>query len=499
MLSSPRVTKILRSMLLVGALCYVAVYVVVALVRMRYPFELEWTEGWMVEHALRILRGQSIYVAPSLHFMPIGYPPVFYYLSALAASVTGVGFLPLRLVSFLSSLGCLVFLYMIVERETRNRCAAILSGCLYAATYRASGCYFDVGRVDSLLMLFLLAALYVARFHSTYRAAVAAGVLFSLAMLTKQTAVVIAAPVILFYLFRNWRHGLVLILTVATIMGPGQLVLNYLYDGWYRYYLYERVSHHPLRPGQWWVFWVSDVARRVPAAALLGLAVFSGLRRTPPERWNALFYLLMAGGMILAAWIGKWSIGGDNNALFPAYAAFALLFGVGFAHVSERTRALPNGAPFLQNLLHLLCILQFALLLYNPLSRVPTRADEEAGRQLVDLIRRTDGEAWLTFHGYLPELAGKRSYALLNDYTLFGETTEPQQRMQNEIRDAIRNHRFAAIIMDAHALPEEWRPYYTLQGPVFQSSDVFYPVTGWRTRPKAVFVPREPPESLLPR
>jgi len=104
-------------------------------------------------------------------------------------------------------------------------------------------------------------------------------------------------------------------------------------------------------------------------------------------------------------------------------------------------------------------------------------------------MRKTDGEVWLTFHGYLPTLAGKRCYGLSSDYVHSGVTTQAQLRMQAEIREAIQKQKFAAIIVDGHSLPEEWRPYYTLQGPVFQSPNVFYPVTGWRTRPKAIFVP----------
>jgi 4-amino-4-deoxy-L-arabinose transferase-like glycosyltransferase len=58
----------------------------------------------MVDHVLRVLSGQKLYVQPSLEFVPFIYPPLFVYLSAMVSMVTGVGFEPLRLVSFVSSL-----------------------------------------------------------------------------------------------------------------------------------------------------------------------------------------------------------------------------------------------------------------------------------------------------------------------------------------------------------------------------------------------------------
>ena len=65
-------------------------------------------------------------------------------------------------------------------------------------------------------------------------------------------------------------------------------------------------------------------------------------------------------------------------------------------------------------------------------------------------MRKTDGEVWLTFHGYLPTLAGKRSYALSSDYVHLGVTTQAQLRMQAEIREAIQKQKFAAIVVDGH-------------------------------------------------
>ena len=52
----------------------------------------------------RILAGHALYASASVGYVPDGYPPLYFATSAAAASVLGLGYLPLRLVSLVSSL-----------------------------------------------------------------------------------------------------------------------------------------------------------------------------------------------------------------------------------------------------------------------------------------------------------------------------------------------------------------------------------------------------------
>jgi hypothetical protein len=126
--------KLLRYLLAAGAISFILTYIIIALLRLQYPYELEWMEGGMVDHVLRVLSGQRLYVRPSLEFVPFIYPPLFAYLSAMVALVTGIGFEALRLVSFVSSLGAFLLIFLIVRRESGNKFAALLSTGLFAAT-----------------------------------------------------------------------------------------------------------------------------------------------------------------------------------------------------------------------------------------------------------------------------------------------------------------------------------------------------------------------------
>jgi len=130
---------------------------------MRYPFELEWMEGGMLEHARRVLEGKALYPEPSPEFVPFIYAPLYSYAGALAAAVTGPDLFALRLVSFVSTLVALIFLYRIVEFETSSRAFGAVAPCLFLATFAASGGWFDLARVDSFALAWLLAAVDVTR------------------------------------------------------------------------------------------------------------------------------------------------------------------------------------------------------------------------------------------------------------------------------------------------------------------------------------------------
>ena len=115
-----RLDVVLRVGVLVAALGFVACYLAVALTRFRYPYQLEWMEGGVLLHVQRVLNGQQLYGAPSLHFTPFLYTPLYYYVSAGFAWLVGLHLSTLRIVSIVSSLVALGAVYRLVWLETRN-------------------------------------------------------------------------------------------------------------------------------------------------------------------------------------------------------------------------------------------------------------------------------------------------------------------------------------------------------------------------------------------
>ena len=80
--------------------------------RIAYPYDLEWMEGGMLAHAARVADGQSLYVSPSLDFIPFIYPPLYPW---VVGGLSALGFpldYPLgRAVSLLSVALAAVALY----------------------------------------------------------------------------------------------------------------------------------------------------------------------------------------------------------------------------------------------------------------------------------------------------------------------------------------------------------------------------------------------------
>jgi hypothetical protein len=139
-----RVAGVLKWLLAGASVWYIGSYLAVALLRIGYPFELEWMEGAVANHVLRVLNGQPLYASPSIDFVPFIYAPFYFYVSAGFATVLGFSLFPLRLVSFLSSLACFAIIYAFVRRETGSRFFGLLSAALFAATFRAAGAWLDV-------------------------------------------------------------------------------------------------------------------------------------------------------------------------------------------------------------------------------------------------------------------------------------------------------------------------------------------------------------------
>ena len=213
-------------MVVAAAAVPLAVYLWVALRQLGYPYELEWMEGGSVEVAARVFHGQSIYVAPSLHYVPYAYTPLYYWVSGTLAHVTGIGFLPLRLVSLAASLGCFALLFVMVRRETGDAVAGMLAAGLFAATYEVGGAWLNIGRVDALFLCLLLAAVAVGRRAERWPGALACGLLFFAAFFTKQSGLLAAAPVLVFLVVTRRRVGLIASATVVATVAVSTLVLN---------------------------------------------------------------------------------------------------------------------------------------------------------------------------------------------------------------------------------------------------------------------------------
>lgn len=524
----------------------IVAYLVVAAFRLSYPFGLEWMEGGSVEQIRRLLAGQPLYTSPSMDFIPYIYTPLYFYVSALAAQITGVSFVPLRLVSIIASVGCLLLIFQIVRQETAGKVDGVLAAGLFAATYQAGASWLDLGRADTLALLLLLGAIYVLRFRKTRAGAAIAGVLLALSFLTKQTMLIAALPIMLYSLVSNWRRGICACGTAIVVAMLSCLALNVSSGGWFAYYIFGLPGQHRLYLPMLYGFWVADVWLPVGIAFTLAVAylasmllpvgvtgqansdhrlndlkicvirVICGSNRNPasPAQVEAgsrfetgLFYLAVLIGLAGGSWAGKLNDGGFNNVLLLVYAAVSILFGLAIHRVRAWVDALPAGhRPVASMAVYGLCLIQLGGLVYNPLAHIPTQADVEAGRAVVEIIGSVEGDVFVPFHGYLAVDAGKPSYAngvalgeLLGDFG--GRELDSGSAVLEEIEQAIREQRFDAVILDS--LPALDRTglyqtilplldqYYERGRPLIDDDDAFWPLTGTRSRPDVIYYPKK--------
>jgi hypothetical protein len=482
-------STIARRLALAAALVHLAAYAFVALQRIDYPFEIEWMEGGSAGHVERVLAGESLYGPPTLAFTPFIYTPLYFHVAAWLTRLLGEGFLPLRLVSFLSSLLCFALVGYLVARECGDRRAGLLAAGLLAASFEISGAWFDIARVDSLFLALTLGSLVLLRLGTTLSAALAAGVLGGCAFFTKQTALVVFAPFLFAAAVARVRSWLAFSAALAVTVVVGCLVLDAGSDGWFAYYVFDLPTQHRIR---WWKlerFWRLDVLRRLPVAVAAAVAFF-GLRRFGAKDPTRLYYPCLAIGTLLASLLSRLHSGGYGNVLMPAYAGLAVLFGLG---VSESLRSgFARRRPLAPTAIYVLCLIQFAMLAYDPAAQIPSERDRSAGERLVETIRGFEGDVLVVSHGYLADLAGKprsAQWMAIAD-VLRARDGSVKEDIEREIEDAIREQRFAAIITDEDWYEEELEVHYELLGRAFDDDSVFWPRTGSRTRPERIYVPR---------
>ena len=491
-----RVVEVVEWAVGLAACAYLLTYLVIALLRVTYRFDLEWLEGATADHVHRILTGQKIYVQPSLAYTPFLYPPLYYYVSAAVALVTGMSLLPLRLVSLASSIGCFWLVYRLLARETGSRYAGIVASGMFAATYRIGGAWLDLARVDSLFLLLFLGAVYIVRFHASTRSWAMAGALLALSALTKQTALMLAVPLILYAAIVDWRRAAILLVIFAGVFGLITLSLNVWQGGWYLYYTVGLPAHVnaivgvPIVSRASLRVWRRDFFAPMPLAAVVGWA--SLFVRTRLFTRETLFYFILAIGLVGSAWISRLHQGAYDNVLIPAYLSFAILLALAVNDIPKF--ATGSAHLCLRMFMGVVCLVQFVALAYDPRAQIPTRRDVESSQRLMQVMRQFDGEVYLADHGFFPILAGNTSHAqtrAIFDIDLSADRGV-EGPLSKELRTALEQRRFSLLVLDdtlSPSLQQEVERSYRRAGPSVEFEGP-HSVTGHETHPRLFYVPR---------
>ena len=156
-------TKIFAGLVIAFCFAFIGLDLFIIFSRMFYPYQLEWMEGAGLVQVSRLLAGKAFYVPPSIDFVPLIYPPLYFYASAIIAKLIGLGFGALRLVSFLSSALCAMIIYLAVKEKTNSKFAAFLGAGCFASAFMLTGQWFDIARTDMLAAGLSMLGIYLAR------------------------------------------------------------------------------------------------------------------------------------------------------------------------------------------------------------------------------------------------------------------------------------------------------------------------------------------------
>jgi len=440
--------------LLIGvSALFIVGFLVLATLRVSYPYEIKPTEGATISHVIQLMDHGTVYVPPSIEFTPFFYPPASYYWYASIFSLLGVGFSSARFASLLATMIASIAVgYTVYRRSSKNFPLAFIAIGLFLASFGKSGYFLDAVRVDSILTMWLALAVTVLLTGRSDRSAVVASLCFAAALFTKQQALLFF-PVLLFAAWSTSRKSALLfsfgiiLLTVAAIT-----YFQVTSDGWFwRYVWIEPQAKTSMYSWartfvalRYQLFWGSPL---VFAAILLFKKKFT--------KENSVLIVLYLSSLLVGAF-GIGNIGGDKNVLLPCALCTAITAPLLFCSIKEL------GAPFINRWSPLLLLLNFGALLYNPFDsgvNIPTSHSQKRQEALLDTLRKAKGNIYFLSHAYTLTLAGHKDWAessSLQDAALVNDSIG--KRIGKEWEDRLRQHFFAIIITDA----KTEIPYYRL-------------------------------------
>lgn len=512
--------------------------------RAGYPFDLEWMEGGLLHHALRVQQGKPLYVAPSIDFIPYLYTPLYPTLLAALGGPLGLGYLLGRALSIASLVGLAVTAFASSAAALRRPAAGsdaaagaaadaaapasaapplapslvgpLLAIGLFAAAYPLVEGWYDLVRADTLLLLLVTAPLAILPYWARtagwrgHALVAAAGVLLALAFFCKQTGIFYVAFGGAVVLVVSWRKLPAFIASAGLVGLGGVWLLDRASDGWFWIYVSKLHRAHDFSMHRfWWSFrnilwqpWLPHGPRFPFLGAGITLVVLVGLgavalhalrhRAVPrPARPLLLWSAAYAVSTVLGA-VGWGTEFAHWNAYMPAFLHGALAAGAALPalaatvrfsdRISERAaRRAPLAAAAV---LALTCLDAR----WDPRRFMPTARDVAAGQKLVARVRALPGEVWMPSHPWYLHLAGKTPFVHRMGVK---DVTTRRTQVIDGLEPALRSRRFSALVLDQRDLDLElpllsatYQP--TLLLPDDEKPRVF---TGAQVVPKTIWTP----------
>jgi hypothetical protein len=305
---------------LVGVLGLLNLALTVAL-RLPSPWPLEWMEGGVMHHALRLSRGDGLYVAPDARFVPYLYPPLAYVPMAIAVALAGPSLPLLRAVSLLAVLCALPGIGRMGARAAGGRpLAGLACAGLFALGFGYTGGFLDLVRVDAIFV-----ALLVWGVERLQAGRTRPGLwLLAASALAKQHGVLLLAAASVGVLWRGRRAALPQVVPPWLALVGAGVMLELGSGGWFARYVIALPASHGTAWPLLLSFFAVDLLLYLPLLTLVAaLSLGPRLRALDPVA-------LSLAAALLAGALGRAHPGGHDNVRMPA---FALLCALGLAPV----------------------------------------------------------------------------------------------------------------------------------------------------------------------
>lgn len=458
------------------AAAFVVTFLVMAILRLAYPYEVSWLESSMYTMMRAKVAGHSPYAKPTIGYAPCLYPPLYFHLAALVARLRAASswpdFFPLRLVSAASALGVFTTIAWVLRaRHRRAWQVALVHAALWLALDGRWGGWLDSSRVDSLFTLLLLLAVTALFEGDGAISALASGLFAAGAVLTKQPGALLWLVALLVDLARRRRPAR----TAAAVAAGAMATTTYLVatgelaNPYFFFWMLEVPASHPLR-ATLFLRGLAFVALTMTPWLLAGL--WPGVRwlRTPRlvretlSPWTATLPLWLVALLLLRA-----KEGASTNFFMPLAPLVAITAARGLkamsrawiapdsdAHTAAARRCscddepspgrdlIARVRPFV---VPLLSLLQFALLIYDPRDFAPTPAATREATAFVARLTKVEGDVWIPAFPSYAVFAGKRWYA--HETALFDLRNTPAAPLLDRAYAEVRsNPAFGGIVLD---------------------------------------------------
>lgn len=508
------IARLSRALLWAVAVAAVATFLGLAIARLRYPLELDYIEGVMMDHVVRLSRGQPIYVAPTLDFITLAYMPGFATVASLLARVFGPHFWVPRLVSLLAMSGLIAMVALVLGAETRRRTWGAAGAAVLALSYGVTGGHYDVGRPDSLMLFLALGGLATLRFTTGRGGAIAAAALLTAAFFTKQHAAWFGIAGLIHLAVNDRARMRPFAAALIGGCAGGYLLLVLWLGPWFPFYTWEIPTRWSQVSRVRIVNYVGHGLLGTHALVVVPALLSLGLARPP---WRGREGVWMFGGLagIATGFMATLDPDAFRHVMNPTVVAFAVLGPLSLARLTAAfvPAAREPGAP-VPAVAALSLSLLVVPLLYPVRSHLPHAGGRAAHAALIETLREHPGPVLVLYHGFYAWQAGKGTalqQITLDDIvrargnSLLRRDPGYLERLFEPLRTGANRPMILTDVRLDHSGSESrelWREvakHYRLAGELSREVErAANPVTGNHWTPRYLYVPLAPGETAPP-